>query len=205
MLQDGADHFRAAVELMALGMSVLLFTDLSETFVMDTDAEIEDMLRLGWLRAEEPQSYCLLKLNPLVNRVLACLKEPVELKVTDRVYSVIRQARSETHVKTPEELGVLGLLRDPANRKVTVHFKDGHIQRAEAEVERPVETSKEDIVNLRSSSKRASRRRPQTGPFSNSSSNTAVRTVARSRCWRSTTSLALPETASTMRCCARSS
>lgn len=40
MLQEGADHFSAAVEMMKHGLAVLILTDLSHQFDMDADFAI---------------------------------------------------------------------------------------------------------------------------------------------------------------------
>ena len=133
MLQEGADHLRAAIEIMCRGMVVVLMTDLKETFVMDSDLEIEDLLHLGYFRYERPQGYVLLKLNPLVNRLLACRKEPVSLSIHDEVYRVIRNARGELSIRSPEEFEVLQLLRSGDYQKVIVHLSDGKILRADTE------------------------------------------------------------------------
>lgn len=133
MLQDGADHLRAAAEIMSRGMAVVLLTDLKETFVMDSDLEIEDLLRLGYFRHEDPQGYLLIKLNPLVNRLLGCLKEPVTLSIHDKLYGLIRNVRGEMSIQSQEELEVLGLLRSGDYRKVVVHLDDGKILRTDTE------------------------------------------------------------------------
>jgi len=133
MLQDGADHLQAAIEIMGQGMAVVLMTDLKETFVMDSDLEIEDLLHLGYFRHEGRQGYLLIKLNPLVNRLLGCLKEPVTLSIHDAIYRVVRNARGELGIRSQEEFEVLRLLRSGEYRKVIVHLNDGKILRADTE------------------------------------------------------------------------
>jgi hypothetical protein len=133
MLQEGADHLSAAIRIMCRGMAVVLMTDLRETFVMDSDLEIEDLLHLGYFRHEDPQGYLIVKLNPLVNRVLACRKEPVNLSIHDEVYRAVRNARGELSIRSQEEFEVLRLLRNGQYRKVVVHLSDGKILRADTE------------------------------------------------------------------------
>ncbi|MYD87022.1 MAG: MerR family transcriptional regulator [Cenarchaeum sp. SB0669_bin_11] len=133
MLQEGADHLHAAAQIMSRGMAVVLMTDLKETFVMDSDLEIEDLLRLGYLRHEDPQGYLLIKLNPLVNGLLGCLKEPLILSIDDEMYGLIRNIRGEMSIRSQKELEILGLLRSGAYRKVVVHLDDGKILRADTE------------------------------------------------------------------------
>jgi hypothetical protein len=133
MLQKGADHLSAAIRIMCRGMAVVLMTDLKETFVMDSDLEIEDRLHLGYFRHEDPQGYVLIKLNPLVNRLLACRKEPVNLSIHDEVYRAVRNARGELSIRSEEEFEVLRLLRSGQYRKVVIHLNDGKILRADTE------------------------------------------------------------------------
>ena len=133
MLQEGADHLQAAAEIMSRGMAVVLLTDLKQTFVMDSDLEIEDLLHLGYFRHEGPQGYLLIKLNPLVNRLLECLKEPVTLSIDDEMYGLIRNIRGEMSIRSQDELEVLRLLRSGDYRKVVVHLDDGKILRADTE------------------------------------------------------------------------
>jgi DNA-binding transcriptional MerR regulator len=133
MLQEGADHLTAAIRIMCRGIAVVLMTDLKETFVMDSDLEIEDLLRLGEFRHDGSQGYLLVKLNPLVNRLLACRKEPVRPSMHDEVYRAVRNARGELGIRSQEEFEVLRLLRSGDYRKVTVHLTDGKILRADTE------------------------------------------------------------------------
>src|SRR5437867_13424184 len=76
MSQKGADHLRAAIHLMKLGLNVWLLTDYRTTFVMDSDLEFTDMLETGFLRTEGPSGYVLLPINPVVKRLVAAMKEP---------------------------------------------------------------------------------------------------------------------------------
>ena len=76
MFQDDADHLQAAVELMALlGVGVWIVTDFEDTFIMDSELEFTDLIALGWVRGEGSKAFVWLKVNPIVNRILACRKE----------------------------------------------------------------------------------------------------------------------------------
>lgn len=152
MFQQDADHFAAAVEMMAMGMSVLLLTDLSKTFVMDSDLEMEDLLKLGYFRHEEGQGYILLKLNPLVNRLLSCLKEPFQLRIHDRFYAVVRDTLGAMRVRSVEEFEVLELVRKGEFRRVSVLLKGGRVERIEAEKEHDIR-ERGEILDLLNSSK----------------------------------------------------
>lgn len=82
MLQDGANHFLAAVEMMKHGLAVLILTDLTSQFDMEADHAIGESLSLGYCRYDKPQSYVLLLVNPLVNKMLAALTNPMRLEIS---------------------------------------------------------------------------------------------------------------------------
>ena len=47
MLQQRADHFQAALRMMQHGLAVFIFTDLEQSFDMEADFAVADMLELG--------------------------------------------------------------------------------------------------------------------------------------------------------------
>lgn len=101
MLQEGANHFSYAVETIDnYGFAVWLLTDLKETFIMDTDLEMEDLLHLGFLRGASPKGFILIPINPLVNRLLQCHKPPIKLKIHDKIYAKLRAIKSEDMQRT---------------------------------------------------------------------------------------------------------
>ena len=120
MLQDGANHFLAAVEMMRLGLAVVLFTDLNAQFEMNSDLEIADSLRAGCCRYDEPQSYVLLLVNPIVNKMLAAPKNPTRLEISEKTYTVLRVAEGATRVRDTAEFAVLETMREANTSKVTV-------------------------------------------------------------------------------------
>ncbi len=120
MLQDGVNHFSAAVEMMRHGLAVLILTDLSGQFDMDADFAIGDLLNLGYCRYDEPQSYVLLLVNPLINKMLAALKDPMRLEISDKVYGPLSDAQAATRIRDTAELEVLTLMRQPNISKFTV-------------------------------------------------------------------------------------
>ncbi len=140
MLQEEADHFRAAAELMAsLGIGVYLLTDLKKTFIMDSELEFGDLMRHGYFMPHRPGAYIFLSLNHLVNRLLGCLKEPINLELHGRGHDVMHRVREAMTVANQEELEVLDLLREPGKKRITVQLKDGAIIRADVEGEVPVD------------------------------------------------------------------
>lgn len=141
MLAEGANHFAWATQRMAYGMAIVLMTDLKTTFVMDTDLDISDMLDLGMFRSEEPDCVVLLKVNPIVNRILSLTSfSKSKLKISQHHYAILRRARSlavltTTDTATPEELQVLATLRKPGVKRVEVALKNGKIERADIDDE----------------------------------------------------------------------
>ena len=53
---------------------------LKKTFSMDTDTEIGTLLKLGMYRGDKPAHFLAIKINPIVNRLLGCMKEPIKLE-----------------------------------------------------------------------------------------------------------------------------
>jgi hypothetical protein len=123
MMQDGADHFEAAVRMMQYGLAVFIFTDLEESFDMDTDIAIADMLELGYCRYDHPHAYIFVCINPIVNKILAALKKPARLEISDKVYNARRAADTEFRVQDDAELAVLGAMRDEDVKRFTVSLK----------------------------------------------------------------------------------
>lgn len=120
MLQDGANHFLAAVEMMRDGLAVLLLTDLRKQFEMNTDFEIGDLLQLGYCRYDEDQNYVLLLLNPIINKMLAALKNPIRLEISEKVYDALLGAVAATRVRDTAEFAMLEAMREANTSKVTV-------------------------------------------------------------------------------------
>lgn len=97
MLQEGADHFQAAVELIAhLGVSVFVVTDLRKTFFMEPDVEVANLLMMEYYRGNEPDQFLAIKVNPIVNRILACLKNPVYLETHGLGYELYNRPPAGT-------------------------------------------------------------------------------------------------------------
>src|SRR5262249_55002222 len=77
MLKEGANHFNASTELMELGFAVYLMTDFKTTFIMDSDLEFEDLFKLGFFRITNSPGFVFLRINPIINRMLSCLENPI--------------------------------------------------------------------------------------------------------------------------------
>ncbi len=129
MLKEGANHFEAAVRIMSLlGVGVWLCTDLEETFILDSELEFTMLWQDHHFGASRERAFLFVPVNPLVNRLLACLKEPVELEAHGLGYRVMRSVESMQSARTPEEILVLDLIRKEEVDKVEVVSPGGHVE-----------------------------------------------------------------------------
>jgi DNA-binding transcriptional MerR regulator len=120
MLQDGADHFSAALEMMKYGLAVLIFTDLSHEFEMDADYAIGGAIDMGSCRYEKSQSHVLILVNPIINKMLLALKNPMRLEITEKIYDAVSDVRAAMTVRDTAELEVLKLMRQTNVSKISV-------------------------------------------------------------------------------------
>jgi DNA-binding transcriptional MerR regulator len=126
MLQEEADHLASAIQLMGLlGMGVWLLTDFEKTFIMDSELEFDSLWNMGFFGGDSEQTYVLLKVNPIVNRLLACRKEPVHLEAHGRGRELMHLTVGSN---TPEEDEVLELIRSGDFEKVEVMVPNGVIE-----------------------------------------------------------------------------
>lgn len=129
MTQDGANHLQAAADLMAmLGIEVWLMTDFEKTFVMDSELEFADMWAHGYFGGPK-NSFAFVKVSPLVNKVLATLKEPAHLPSHGLARKLMADLHRNTTVQSQVELDVLQHLRDKQIAKLEVEMNDGSIRR----------------------------------------------------------------------------
>jgi len=123
MLQEKADHFRAAVRMMQHGLAVFIFTDLEGSFDMDADIALADMLKLGYCRYDHPHAYIFICVNPIVNKILTALKQPVRLEISDKVYKARWAADAKFRVQDDAELAVLDAMRHNDVKRFSVTKK----------------------------------------------------------------------------------
>ena len=148
MVREGANHFAAAIEIMALfHMPVFLLTDFETTFIMDHPFELSDYLLMGLGSNHQEAAFVLLKVNPLVNRILARREKPIEIKESHDGYDLLHQLRGQFSTRTSEEYEVLKLLRDESFARVDVHLRHGEIKKAYAHEELG-EMSDADVLDL---------------------------------------------------------
>jgi len=54
---------------------------------MDPDVEFQQLIATGYFRDDDTgTAFIFVNVNPIVNRILGCLKEPVQLKVNPNAY-----------------------------------------------------------------------------------------------------------------------
>jgi len=128
MLQEGANHFEAAIRLIeVLGVGVWLLTDFETTFVLDSELEFTDLWHYRFFDASREKGFVLLPINPLVNKLLACLKEPIQLEAHGRCHEIMESVRKMQQVRSQEELLVLEKIRSRDFTRVEVESPDGHV------------------------------------------------------------------------------
>ncbi len=113
MLDEDADHLKVAVDLMAtLGLGVWLLTDLEDTFIMDSESELQRLLSRGFLSAHKESAFVVLNVSPLVNRALACLKNPALLEASGYNDEAVLKIRSLVGTESPDKADVLHVPRN---------------------------------------------------------------------------------------------
>ena len=137
MLQQRADHFQAALRMMQHGLAVFIFTDLEQSFDMEADFAVADMLELGYCRYDDPQAYIFLCVNPIVNKILTALKKPGRLEISDKVYKARRAAEAKFRAQDDAEVAVLDTMRDHKVKRFSVTLRGGHEILLEVEQELP--------------------------------------------------------------------
>ena len=147
MMEEGANHLAAAAEMMSVGFNVLLLTDFKTAFEMSPDRDVADLLNLGLIRDESPGAFVILKVNPLVNRLLGCLKEPVQFRISEDLYGELRRIGRRVIVQSNDELSILKLLRSGDYSKVVIQLAHGEIVRTDVESEHGA-LSSAAIINL---------------------------------------------------------
>jgi hypothetical protein len=129
MLHEGADHLRAAVDLMvSRDVGVWLLTDLEDTFIMDSESEFQELWSIGFLAAHNESGFVLLNVSPLVNRVLECLRDPVRLKAHGYNDEIVRKIRSLVNTQSPEQAEVLKVLRNRDFERIEVTTPNGRTE-----------------------------------------------------------------------------
>jgi hypothetical protein len=149
MLQDGADHLKSAIDIMQNGCAVFIMTDLKKTFVMDSDLEFEDLFQCGCFRGQEDQGYVFIQVNYLVNRLLACLKKPVALRIHDETYRAVMQARADTTIRNQQEFAVIRAIRQGDYKRVSLTKKNEEEMLLEVEQElSPPDIARADLNKI---------------------------------------------------------
>jgi hypothetical protein len=106
------------------GASVWLVTDLEDTCVLRTEAEAAAFVADGF-RGDSPAGLLWVKVNPLVKRLVARLREE---EIPSGVRQMLETPEEEATSCTPEESEVLRLIRSGDYRSIEVVMDDGEIK-----------------------------------------------------------------------------
>ena len=135
MSQEGANHFKYAFEMIRdYGMTIYILTDLKSTFVMDTDLEFKDLFQMGFFRLKKSQAFISIKINPIIDRMLALIGIP-PLKTSNVIYEAVDRARQGYTVQGTREADLLNIIRSRKFKRVTVYTDNGDIMRFDTEEE----------------------------------------------------------------------
>jgi len=147
---DPVNHLTEMVELMVFGLHVFLLTDLEETFMMGSDLEFTDYMRVGYFRPEGTRPFIFLPLNKIVNQLFGAFKKPAHMEPNHDLYQNRLQVEAATTVRTAPELDLLQAIRSGKFDRVEVKVKDGRIRflNAEGEVEASDRVVDDGSVNV---------------------------------------------------------
>jgi len=129
LLDHEFDAFRYSAQQMEHSrLPVLLITDLKTSITIENTLEIADRLHHMWFSGVDEEigttGQILLKVNPLVNRVLGALKTPTSIPESDRGYALFFASQP-----TPAELEILLILRQGKFRKIELMTAGGEVTR----------------------------------------------------------------------------
>lgn len=130
MREPDHDHFAYAYSRCKDGMVVFLLTDLRAVFHMETDVDFEERLHYSYFRHDDDEAYYLLKINPVVNRLLTRTTAPSPLSITDEKYRLIRRGEAMSQTQNLEEMQALEILRWKGSRRVSFDMSKDRIVRA---------------------------------------------------------------------------
>lgn len=127
LIKNDVNYLEQTVALIGqAGLTVCLLTDLKNTLIIDNDLEIATLFRAGLLRNPGAEDYIILRLNPLVNRLLEIIGLSA-LPTGTAVYDAILTALNKSTAQSSPEYHLLELVRSKDFRQITVHLKDGQI------------------------------------------------------------------------------
>jgi hypothetical protein len=125
MMAEKPDHLAAAIRLMEKGLSLFYSLALPRHSSWTRTSEFADLMRNGYFRADHPESFILMRLNDIVNRLGSALKQP-ELKTHDAVYRVKDEIDAMISARNETELDVLQAIRSRKFDQISVTIKLGY-------------------------------------------------------------------------------
>lgn len=149
------DYLGDAAEcILILGDPVFILTDLRRRLYLAPAFALERMYQVGYFLDPEENSFLLLRLNPLIRRLLEKLPHPdrlaeaFRLPYHGRAREILQPRKRSKATANATEEEALRLIRDRAYRRVTVFLKDGQIARFEAEQDVDVRALDADVEKL---------------------------------------------------------
>lgn len=134
IVNDAVDPLRLSLdEMAARATAVYLLTDFRDIVRVANDVQQAETFRNASLRDEVEHGFVMLRLNGIVNRLLALAGLSTPLPITDMHYDALRRAESVNVASTVEEVRALSLLRRTDVDRVSFIFESGRVARAEIE------------------------------------------------------------------------
>ena len=121
--------YEAAGKISAEGVPLILLTDLKTFFVIDTVTAVADFMASGQFAREPDSAFIMLKLNSLVQKLLA----EFGVKMSLEEHGLGFEYRKDNIPQNPEEEKLLKLLRRADFRKLEVDLQKGEIRLITAE------------------------------------------------------------------------
>ncbi len=144
MTTEGANHLLVAAELIsALGVNVWIATDLENTFIMDSDLEMQDLFRMGGF--SRIHGLIFIRVNPLVDRFLGEGEGAIRLPLHGRGYELLDQMAAAARL-SPSEQHVLGLIRGGEYEGIEIVLRDGDIKRIKRSKKQDVAAKVQDLI-----------------------------------------------------------
>lgn len=131
------DAIKYVLDLCIYGYEVFLLTDLKELITVQSDIWIGKFITTGLLRDYDANNIMLLRLNPIINKMLEMNNLP-QLSTDEDLYHSIYNNMAELvslSKITEDEKEVLDIIRNKSYKKVTIHLNDGNAFQVDTEEE----------------------------------------------------------------------
>jgi hypothetical protein len=134
IVDSDTDHLRVCIdEMKERNTAVYLLTDFQGVLKIANDLQQAEIFDSADLRQDADRGFLILRLNGVVNRLLALAGIATALPITTDHYDALRRAAAVNVAANREEVEALALLRRTDVDRVTFLFTDGRVARAEIE------------------------------------------------------------------------